>query len=223
MVMVVTAAAGYAGPVLHFMGRVTGGDLPFLPVAVVSDVATIADELSCDKLGVQAVPVQQLPMVALLHSVAAVQHHDAVGIPDCGQPVGDDEGGASLHQTLQRLAHLAFVDCVQMGRGLVQDQYGSILQQGPGDGQPLALASGELHSPLPDHCVVPVGERGDEIMSVGLPGRLLHFLLAGFGPSQAYIVPDGGVEKVGVLRDQRDLFPEGVQTELPNVVASQPD
>ena len=32
--------------------------------------------------------------------------------------------------------------------GLVQDQQGRILQQGPGEGQPLPLAPGELHAVL---------------------------------------------------------------------------
>ena len=46
-------------------------------------------------------------MAARFHHPAAIQHIDAVGIQHGGKPVGDDDGGAPLHQPGQRFLHLA--------------------------------------------------------------------------------------------------------------------
>ncbi len=44
-------------------------------------------------------------MFAYLDNAAVLHHYDAVGLLHCGQAVGDDEGGAALHGTLQGGLH----------------------------------------------------------------------------------------------------------------------
>ena len=55
---------------------------------------------------------------------------------------------------LQRVLDQPLALGVQVAGGLVQDQYGRVLQDGPRDGHPLALAAGELDAALPDQGVV---------------------------------------------------------------------
>ena len=85
-------------------------------------------------LGDQIVVGSPLDDPALLHD------HDTVGILDCGKPVGDDKGGASLHQGVHAGLHQLLGAGVNGGRRFVQDEGGRVGHGGPGDGQKLALS-----------------------------------------------------------------------------------
>lgn len=50
---------------------------------------------------------------------------------------------------------------------LVEHEHGRIPQDGPGDGQPLALASRELLAPLAHEGVAAVRQAEDELMGLG--------------------------------------------------------
>ena len=160
-------------------------------------------------------------MGALLGHGAGIQHDDAVGVPDGGEPVGDDQGGAAPHQPGQRLVDQFLVDGVQVRGGLVEHQHGRVLEQRPGDGQALPLAAGKLHPALARHRVVARGEPGDEAVDVGQPRGFFHRVRGRVGPAQADVVAQRGVEQVGVLGHQRDLRPQAVQCEVPEVPARQ--
>ena len=92
----------------------------------------------------------QLVVGPHLGDAAAVDHHDAVGVLHGGQAMGDDEDRAPLHQLGQRLLDQELALRVEIGRGLVQDEDGRILQEGAGDGQALPLAAGEPDAALAD-------------------------------------------------------------------------
>ena len=51
-------------------------------------------------------------------------------------------------QLIQGSAHALLTDGVQMRSGLIQNQHRSILQERPGDGDPLALSSRKAGPPL---------------------------------------------------------------------------
>jgi len=80
-------------------------------------------------------------VIADLGNAAPVEHHDAIGVLDGGQAMGDDEGGAALAQGVERLLDLAFRLGVKRRGRFVQNQDRRILQQGAGDGDALALAA----------------------------------------------------------------------------------
>ena len=61
---------------------------------------------------------------------------------------------------------------VHGGHGIVQNQYGRVLHQRPGDGDSLLLASGHRHAPLPQDGVVALLELLDIAVHVRKPGRL---------------------------------------------------
>ena len=52
-----------------------------------------------------------------------------------------DNGGAPAHQHVQRSLHGSLVLGVQRRGGFVEQEDGRVLQDGAGDGEPLALAS----------------------------------------------------------------------------------
>ena len=51
---------------------------------------------------------------AALDDAAMVENHDAVGVRDRGQTVGDDEDGAALHQGVHAVLHQSFSVRVSM-------------------------------------------------------------------------------------------------------------
>ena len=109
----------------------------------------------------------QLVVGPHLGDAAAVDHHDAVGVPHRRQAMGDDQGRATLHQLGQRLLDQELALGVEVGGGLVQDQDGRILQEGARDREALALAAGELHAALAHLGRVAVGQGGDEVVGLG--------------------------------------------------------
>ncbi len=78
------------------------------------------------------------------------QDQDLVGQAHGAQPLGDDKGGAPLHQPLQRQLDQPFGLGVDAGGGVVQDQDARVLEQGAGDGDALLLPAGEGDAPLAD-------------------------------------------------------------------------
>jgi hypothetical protein len=63
--------------------------------------------------GVKAVSGQQFGVMADFNDVAPVEDNDAIGVFNGGQAMGDDEGGATLTEDIQRLLDLAFGLSVQ--------------------------------------------------------------------------------------------------------------
>jgi Transmembrane secretion effector len=120
-----------------------------------------------------------------LGDAAGLEHDDAVGGPDGGQAVGDDQGGAALAGPGHGRRDLALAGRVQVGDGLVHDQDGGVLEQGPGDGDALALAARQAGPELTGDAGVAVGQAGDELVGQGGPGGRLDLGVAGVGPAQA--------------------------------------
>ena len=71
--------------------------------------------------------------------------------------MGDRQGGAAVRHSAQRRLDVLFGTAVQGAGGLVQDQNPRVFQNGPGDGDSLLLAAGQLQAALPNPCVVAFG------------------------------------------------------------------
>ena len=100
-------------------------------------------------------------MAALLHDAAVVEDQDLVGLPHGRQPVGDDQRGAPLERGGQRQLHGGLGLAVEVGGGLVEHHDLGRLEEQPGDGQPLLLASGEAVAAVAHHRVEAVGQGVD--------------------------------------------------------------
>src|SRR5688572_27817073 len=101
----------------------------------------LRQELLAIEPGVQAALGQQLGMRAALDDAPAVVDEDPVGAQDRREPVSDGDGGAALHQSLEGGLDEPLGHRVERGRRLVQDEDARILEQHPGDRDPLLLAA----------------------------------------------------------------------------------
>ena len=107
-------------------------------------------ELGLGEFGEAAALGDELVEGAGLDDAALVEHQDAVGVADRGEAVGDHEGGAALHDLVERRLQLALGRGVERARRLVEDQDRRVLEERAGDRQALALAAGERAAALAD-------------------------------------------------------------------------
>ena len=134
---------GRSGP-----GRKGGGPLPVslaalvAPEDVVLQPQLLVAELHRVEVVVVALLAQQLGVGAPLDDLPVVQHHDLGRRLDGGEAVGDDEAGAPLHEHVQGPLDQLLGRGVHAGGGLVQDQDARVGDEGPGEGEQLALAPG---------------------------------------------------------------------------------
>ena len=89
---------------------------------------------------------------------------------------------------------------IQRRGSLVQQQDRTIPQQGPGNGQPLPLSTGQVGAILPDQGVIAVGHATDKLIGVGNSRRLFDLLAAEFtGGGVGDVVGHRIVEQVDIL------------------------
>ena len=81
--------------------------------------------------------------------------------------MGNDEGGAVLHQSVQRFADLGFGFGIHGGGRVIEDQDARILQQGAGNRNTLFLSAGERDAFFADQRVVAIWKGQDHIMDGG--------------------------------------------------------
>ena len=144
--------------------------------------------------------LQQLLMGALLHYLAAIQHHDTVGMAHCTQAVGDDDDGAATADGLHVLLDDAFGLVIQGTGGLVEDQDARIGEQGAGDGDALALTTGEAGAMLAHLRVIPFRQLEDKLVGARHFGRLHHPLQRRARIGQGYVLPYGAVKQQVLLQ-----------------------
>ena len=126
------------------------------------------------EVGVQASVGQELIVTAVLHDSPAVEYVNAVGVADAGQPVGDEQHGASLSVRPDHFEQVVLGARIEGRRGLVTDQQSSVPVETPRDRDALPLATGELYAvtkaPVQGR-VVALGECFDDPVGAGGGGR----------------------------------------------------
>src|SRR5690606_15196818 len=141
--------------------------------------------------GIQAAARHQGVVGSFLDDAAAVDDIDAVGVLHRRQAVGDHQGGAAVHQPLQRRLHDGFALGVQRAGRLVQQQDRRVLQEGAGDGDALALAAGQAGARLAHSGGVAVRQGGDEVVGGGGAGGGHDVLGGGAGAAIGDVGGDG--------------------------------
>ena len=134
-------------------------------------------------MGIEPVQLHQLAVRAVLDEAAVIQDDDAVRILDGRQAVGDDEGRTPDHEPVQGVLHDALAFRIEGRRGFVQDQDAGVLQDGPGNGDALPLAAGNVYTPVAQLGLVPLGQVEDEVMGIGRLGRRHDFLFRRIEPA----------------------------------------
>ena len=170
-------------------------------------------------LGVQRRGDEQLGVRAVGDDLAAVEQDDPVGQADGGEPVGDDQRGAPLHQDAQGAVDALLDLDVDGARGVVEDQDGRVDEQGPGDGDALALAARQRVPPFADHGVVPLGQVADEPGGAGGLGGRLDLVHGRVGPPVGDVVPDRHGEEERLVEDDADVRPQAGERQVAHVVA----
>ena len=145
-------------------------------------------------------------------------HGDLVSPHGRGQPVGDDDGGATLEDDVEGPLHLLLRLEVEARRGFVEDEHTGPGQEGTGQGEELALARRQRRPPLVHGCVEPFGQALDEVAEADDLGRLHDVLVAGVGPGEGDVVAQRAVEEEGFLGDDAELAAQRADGDVAQVV-----
>ena len=116
-------------------------------------------------------------MGTLLDDAALVHHQDLVRAPHRLEPVGDHQHGLLPRQGLHSLLELVLILGVHIGRGLIEDDDGRVLQETPGDGDALLLSAGERGSSLANYRIISIRQGGDKVVAARLFSGLHHLLM----------------------------------------------
>ena len=161
--------------------------------------------LFCEVAGIQAVVgtllFDQLVMGAPLDDAALVHNHNAVRVADGRQTVGNDKGSTSTHQSVHAVLHQLLGAGIDGRGGLIQDEHRRVGHSGPGNGNELPLALGQVGSVSGEHGVVSVRQAADKAVCVGQLGRRLTLLVGGLQVAVADVFQHCAGKQVGILKD----------------------
>ncbi|MMZ68205.1 hypothetical protein D1872_308590 [compost metagenome] len=87
-------------------------------------------------------------MGAAFDQLALIHDQDHVSLLDGRQAVGDDQRGTAFHHMIQRCLDMPLGLGIQDRSCFIENQQRSVLEQGPGNSQALALAAGQQHTVL---------------------------------------------------------------------------
>ena len=114
-------------------------------------------ELGIVQVGVKTARCQQFVVSTLFDDIAVLHYQNQVGIPNRGQPMGDDKAGAALHQIVHGLLNEQLRTRIHRAGGFIQNQDGRIRQNRPGNGQQLFLSLRNIAGFLVDFMSYPPG------------------------------------------------------------------
>ena len=112
---------------------------------------------------------------------------------------------------------------IQVGGGLVEDEEVGVGEQGAGEGEPLPLSSGQGEAIGSDDGVPAVGERLDPRQESGPVRGRRQLAVGGAGTGEPEVLPDRGVQQVGLLADHAHDRGEVGQAQVADVDAVDAD
>ena len=156
---------------------------------------------------------EQLFVRAAPDDLPFFQYQNGVGVFDGAEAVGDDDGDLVSGVLLQGVLDAAFAFVVQCARGFVEDQHGGFFVDGPGDGDALALAAGEVGAELVHLGVDALAQALGEIQRIGTfegfdDAGFVYFVTVG------YVRGETVLEDVDALRYDGDVLTQGVLLQL---------
>ena len=158
-------------------------------------------------------------MGALFDDVAFAHDEDEVCVADGGQPVGDDEACASLHQVIHRLLDQDFCPCVYGAGRLVEDQDLRIGENSPCDRQELLLPLGDVACLLIEFHIVAARQSLDKAVYMRRLGCPDDFFICGVKPSVTDILHDRAVEQPGILEHHAEHLAQFTAVEIFYIVS----
>ena len=137
-----------------------------------------------------------------------VENDNLVSICDGAHAVRDDDDGLVLHEFRNALLNLGFVFDVEACGGFVEEHDGSVFEDGAGDGDSLAFATGERVAVFADDGVVALRKLANKIIAVCKLCGLQDFFVGGIAFADADVVADRSVEQYDVLEYDREILEE---------------
>ena len=128
--------------------------------------------LGVPQVGVRAVSGQQMGVGTALRGPAVLHHIDAIGGFHVGQAVRDQDHRFGACHGADAFHNVVFTLHVDVGSGFVKDIHRAVVQDGPGQGQALALPAGQIGPPLGHRGIKPLFA-AEEIRQIG--GRAGRF------------------------------------------------
>ena len=151
---------------------------------------------------------------------APVQHQDLVGIAHGADALGDHEGGAALHQLVERLLDLVLGLGVHAAGRVVQDQDARVEQQRAGDRDALLLAAarGWSRARRPA-CRSPAGSCTMKSCAAAARAAASTSSWAGIRAAEGDVVADRAAEQGRLLQHDADLRAQALERHVAHVVA----
>ena len=136
---------------------------------------------------------------------------------------GDDDDRLAPDHLGNGGVHFLLILRVQKSGGLIQYHDGSVLQDRPGQCNPLPLSAGKPLASVTGHSIDPFVQSFQELSALGSFRRRQHLLVGGTGSSQPDVLQQAGVEQELLLRDEGDLLIQRGEGHLPQVLPPQRD
>ena len=139
-------------------------------VSIGGTAGLLRQGLRTDEAGIEPVLRQKLGMGALLDGFPVGHGDDEVGVAHGREPMGDDDGGAATAEAGERLLHQRLAFGVQRAGGFIEQQDAGVAEQGAGQSDALALATGEALTAGADAGGEAFRQVGDEAGGGGFGG-----------------------------------------------------
>ena len=135
----------------------------------------------------------------------------------------DGHDRLAFHQAVQALLDGCLSLAVERARRLVEQQDRRVLQHYPCDGNPLALATAELHASFADlgietRAALRIGERGNELVRFRTVGGRQQVGVRRIGTAIQNVLAHRAVQQAGVLGHHADLRPQRILRHMGDVL-----
>ena len=147
-------------------------------------------------------------VAAVLDQAAALEGHNAVGRPDGGEPVRDNQHCPALGDFAHVLLDDALALVVERAGRFVEDEDPRVGNERARDRDTLALAAGKRGTAFADDRVVALGQLQNEFMRARELGRRNDAFDRKCRIDQRDVLAHRAVEEHALLQDHADLAPQ---------------
>src|SRR5438046_916189 len=162
-------------------------------------------------------------MRAALDDSSIFQDKDDIRLADGCEAMSDHNTGTALHQPVEGIENDGFGYSIESGRWLVENENGSIADNGPSDPDALALAPGHRCTALADNSVVSIRQLLDETVRIRQLFGFDNFLKRGSRFAIRDVLPDRRAEEQRFLQNKSKLPTQGFQLQVAHILAVDAD
>src|SRR5438128_5871197 len=157
-------------------------------------------------------------MRAALDDSSIFQDKDDIRLADGCEAMSDPKTGPALHQPVEGIENDSFGYSIESGRWLVENENGSIADDGASDPDALALAPGNRDTPLADHSVVSIRQLLDEIVRIRQLCGFDNLLARGSRFAIRDVLPDRRAGEQRFLQQKSKLPAEGFRLQVAHIL-----